>query len=407
MRSSDVRQGTPPVDTSTTGRHIPALDGVRGIAISFVLADHLLWSNPNIGSNRLTHILFSLHSCGWLGVDLFFVLSGFLITGILCDSLHDEHFFRNFYSRRALRIFPLYYSFFAVAVAISCAQGHHWGWGLVRYLTYTESLTPLHFPFLTDAFWVGIYSFWTLAIEEQFYLVWPLLIYLLRSRRRIAIVAAILALCSIAARIAVRHSSIYLLNPYTVYSWTPVRLDGLLSGALLAVLLRSRLRDTVFRSWRTVLTLGLLTFAVVDICYPGIPLFQHPGIPEWVPVLAEVTFGALVVGAVNSAGKVRRVLEVRGLRFFGRYSYGIYVYHMTLGSFFLMPIRVYVTRLTGSKGVGVLSGAAATLLVTVGVSWFSFRFLESPFLRLKGRYKHVHGETLREMASPVNELEPV
>lgn len=405
MLKLDDERGTRTADISTTGRHIPALDGVRGIAISLVLAEHLLWSNPNIGSDRFSHVIYSLHTCGWIGVDLFFVLSGFLITGILQDSLHDRHFLRNFYARRALRIFPLYYCFFFVTVGISCAQGHRWGWGLLRYLTYTETLTPLHFPFLTDSWWVGVYSFWSLAIEEQFYLFWPLLILLLRRRRSIAMAAVTLAVLSVATRVAVRHSSIFLHNQYAIYSWTPVRLDGLLSGSLLAILIRSRYRDTLFHYWRVVLSGGLLGFAITDICYPGLPLFDHPDIAVWVPVLADVTFGALIAGAVNSVGKLRRLLEFRGFRFFGRYSYGLYVYHMTLASFFTMPARIYVDRVTGSKGAGVIIGAMVTLLATVCVSWLSYRFMENPFLRLKDRYKHTSGKTLRDVVREGNEFE--
>src|ERR1700755_727763 len=95
-------------DESTTGKHIPALDGIRGLAILAVLYCHLFWSNPDPAGSVLVHFLARSREAGWIGVDLFFVLSGFLITGILYDTLSARHFFRNFYARRLLRIFPLY-----------------------------------------------------------------------------------------------------------------------------------------------------------------------------------------------------------------------------------------------------------------------------------------------------------
>ncbi|MGC2512156.1 MAG: acyltransferase, partial [Acidobacteriaceae bacterium] len=91
-------------------RHVPALDGVRGLAILLVLVSHLMLFNDRTGS-RVGDSLSALRGLGWVGVDLFFVLSGFLITGILFDTLHDPHYFRSFYMRRFLRIFPLYYGF--------------------------------------------------------------------------------------------------------------------------------------------------------------------------------------------------------------------------------------------------------------------------------------------------------
>ena len=104
-------------------RHVPALDGVRGLAILLVLVSHLMLFNNRTGS-RFGDSLSALRGLGWVGVDLFFVLSGFLITGILFDTLHDPHYFRSFYMRRFLRIFPLYYGFLFFLLVLG-----HWGRG--------------------------------------------------------------------------------------------------------------------------------------------------------------------------------------------------------------------------------------------------------------------------------------
>ena len=103
--------------------HIPALDGVRGVAVLLVLAYHLLWANSHT-ANRVAFWLLKFREAGWIGVDLFFVLSGFLITGILYDTLNDTHFFRNFYLRRVLRIFPLYYGVLLLVLLVVLPHTH-------------------------------------------------------------------------------------------------------------------------------------------------------------------------------------------------------------------------------------------------------------------------------------------
>jgi peptidoglycan/LPS O-acetylase OafA/YrhL len=115
------------VDAANPGgfHHIPALDGIRGLAILFVLADHLLSSNPYT-SSAVFNFLSAIRESLWIGVNLFFTLSGFLITGILWDTLHKPNFFRNFYARRALRIFPLYYGFLLTLLALTHVLHFEW-----------------------------------------------------------------------------------------------------------------------------------------------------------------------------------------------------------------------------------------------------------------------------------------
>ena len=162
-------------------KHFPELDGLRGIAILLVLATHYQMAIPahTAAERALKNIL----AHGWAGVDLFFVLSGFLITGILYDSKGQSNYFRNFYGRRTLRIFPLYYGFLAVVLIglIATATARHWNPSLPQFRNLW-SLQP----------WLWTYTFniacalghgsahlgqlWSLSVEEQFYLVWPLVI---------------------------------------------------------------------------------------------------------------------------------------------------------------------------------------------------------------------------------------
>ncbi len=237
--------GTP--DESTTGRHIPALDGVRGIAILMVLLGHLFVRNPNPQVSWPLRFAALLFSSGWVGVDLFFVLSGFLITGILYDTQRSAHFFRNFYARRILRIFPLYYAVILGLMAVSLLLGYRWFVpGTLLYLTYLHTLW-INGVGYTTAPWVNINHLWSLAIEEQFYSVWPLLVFLLGRKRRIAMAALVGVLLSVSLRCWVYRSGLIGAHPYATYSWTPSRMDGLLLGAVLAMLVRSEWRGAVLR----------------------------------------------------------------------------------------------------------------------------------------------------------------
>src|SRR5215470_6104122 len=217
------------------GGHLPGLDGVRGLAILLVLAVHFVGNaTPVTWGERLA---VKLGNYGVLGVDLFFVLSGFLITGLLLDSKGDPHYFRNFYARRTLRIFPLYYFVLAllfivipaavtIPPALEEARRHQaWLW------TYTTN-----FFIAAKASWALSYvsHFWSLAIEEHFYLLWPLVVFSFRrqtlERICIAVIVAALAL-----RIGLLLGGV---SELSVSVLTPCRIDTLCVGALLAAVAR-------------------------------------------------------------------------------------------------------------------------------------------------------------------------
>lgn len=373
-------------DVSTTGRHIPALDGLRGLAILLVLMCHLLWSNPDAQGNLLVRALAHIHTEGWVGVSLFFVLSGFLITGILYDTLADRAFFRNFYARRMLRIFPLYYGFLLLLFMITRFTHNHWYIGLAEILTYTQNLHLVFAPF-TDTWWINLNHFWTLAIEEQFYLVWPLLVYLLRTRRRIVVAAAVGMVLSLLIRLAWVLFSNLDAHPYVLVSWTPSQLDGLLFGAVIAMAIRSRWRTRALRAAPAMLCAGALPMLAIWVKDGQLQMLEHPFAEVIEPLLLALTFGGLLLWSLRS-GTVQRVFAHPALRFFGRYSYGLYVYHYTLAGLFLGPMRTALLARGMSKMIGVLVPGATVFVVSIGVAWLSFRYFEEPFLRLKDRFTH-------------------
>src|SRR5713226_2623392 len=210
---------------------VAELDGIRGIAILLVLASH--FGVPACPPG----ILWDTLGFGWVGVDLFFVLSGFLITGILLDSKGRTDYFQRFYLRRVFRILPIYYAFVILFFHIVPLIAHVTG----RLATFEYGRG--------DEAWYWIYLFnwrdtvlqnthlrhlWSLAIEEQFYIVWPLVVYLVPTRA-LKYVCVALAVLSPALRIAAAHEGIV---KYFLYRTTPFRLEGLALGALLALAAR-------------------------------------------------------------------------------------------------------------------------------------------------------------------------
>ncbi len=220
------------------GAHLPALDGVRGLAILLVLLFHFVAQTTV--TNRFEAAVNGVLSYGLLGVDLFFVLSGFLITGILYDTRDDPAYFRSFYMRRVLRIFPLYYGVLAVVffviplvpvlrgseiAGLRDRQAWAWLYGVNVYLAIQGAWD---LSYLTH--------FWSLAVEEHFYFVWPLVVWMLASKPRILMKTALaVTAVSFTARVAASLSGV---NPVATTVLTPFQLDALCLGGFFAVYLR-------------------------------------------------------------------------------------------------------------------------------------------------------------------------
>ena len=217
--------GTSGPNEALQARQIPALDGLRGIAIAAVMVFHFTLYGPysNALMRGLPAIGPALHlaMAGWGGVDLFFVLSGYLITAILLRTKAAPGYFRRFYARRVLRIFPLYYLFLAVGIALSSrlppawsAEGS-WQLWLWTYLTNFK---------IGSAGWSSVprayEHFWSLAVEEQFYLLWPLLVFKLDERRlaRLLTFAPLRWMGRVSYGLYVLHTPVLV----TLFAWRPL-----------------------------------------------------------------------------------------------------------------------------------------------------------------------------------------
>jgi peptidoglycan/LPS O-acetylase OafA/YrhL len=359
----------------------PALDGLRGLAILLVMLSHLL-GGRSMGGIVARTMLLACHE-GWLGVDLFFVLSGFLITSGLLATRHRDTYWRDFYAKRVLRIFPLYYGVLLVVFGVlrfvpACAEGvrqlapqQAWLW------TYTQNFGIVRGHFF-NAPGVFLEHFWSLSIEEQFYVVWPLVV--LWGGARLSTVCACIVALSPVARLAAASLGA---STQPIYFSTPFRLDGLAVGALLACL-RPHFRTLRPYAWIVVAcTFGAISSLVGH--YGG--LRQTPYELAFSLSLASAMFGAMLVLALTSS-IVSGVFSLRPLRVLGTYSYGLYVF----GGMLQPHLEVWLSTARIQERVHSPIIAAAVhfvghVSVALAVAMVSYHFYESRFLRLKNRYE--------------------
>jgi peptidoglycan/LPS O-acetylase OafA/YrhL len=377
----------PPDDARIAGalrRNMPSLDGLRGLAIGGVLASHFLapWPTATPGDRAFI----ALVGLGWSGVDLFFVLSGFLITGILVDTLGAANWWGSFLARRTLRIFPLYYLALAIFWWAGPAVGlidpwtlRRWGWWYWSYLGNWAFAAEQTIPSLTH--------FWSLAVEEQFYLLWPAVVWLARGRWLAWVAAGLFAAGPLLRLVIVEASGWPVGSAFRV---TPGRIDQLALGALLAVLFRSAAgRAWLWRWWRPVALAGALAFLALGLPLGPFDMHRAP-LEIWAHTLLGLAYGGLLCGAVageGTGGGLQRLLGVAPLQVLGRYSYGLYVVHYFVQEAGLPLLRRWpagAEALT-TRG-GVLAWAALATAASLGMAWLSWHLFEKRFLALKSRF---------------------
>lgn len=372
--------------SADTGGHVKALDGVRALAILLVLGVHAagpLFGQATRGNQAVTFAL----NFGWIGVDVFFVLSGMLITGILLDTKGAQGYYASFYARRALRIFPIYYAaLFVLLVAAPVVAGwvrHHapefparQGW-LWTYTTNVSMAVDNSWDVLPRPTW----PFWSLAVEEQFYMVWPFVVARL-SRPALARTAAAMVVVALVLRTGLAALGGH---PLTIYASTLTRMDALALGALVAIAAREPGGLARFRPY-VAPVLAACAAAFAALCVVGNSgAWSAPPIATVGHTLLALGGAAFLVGVLTAAPRsfARRALETRPARHIGARSYGFYVWHMAvvlfaarIGSDWLAPVVPWY----------VLRGLIMVLLcvaVTLAVAELGWVLIEAPFLRLK------------------------
>jgi peptidoglycan/LPS O-acetylase OafA/YrhL len=377
--------------------HIPALDGIRGLAILLVLFDHLFWANSKTG-NRLFDTISALRASSYIGVQLFFALSGFLITGILLNTLHIRHFFKTFYARRTLRIFPLYYGFLFLLFALTRPLGFHWNGWQYFFVTYTANLA-LTYSHPRDFGLFNINHFWSLQVEEQFYLVWPLIVYKVRNLQSLIRLCLITCGVVLLIRVGFVLALPYTHDPYRAYSPTFCCMDNLLFGCCLAALLRTNLRERVLALAPRVALVCTVIMVAMGLRPTGLD-FHNSTI---IPTLGFSTFGiaatALIAMALKRNSRTQNLFTNSGLRFFGKYSYGLYVYHYSMSGFLTPPLRTWLDGHLHSKTVAVIVGAIVVGVASTFLAMLSYHLYEVHFLKLKKYFSYNQGGKLQNTST--------
>ncbi len=359
---------------SARGERFPALDGFRGMAVLLVMFTHFVESGRVLDSqNPWHHLLLS----GFVGVDMFFVLSGFLITGILLDApKHGSRFFKTFYARRALRIFPLYYGILVVAFVFFRREGGDSPWWFLLFASNIGE--AMHGQWMRPTDTVVLSHFWSLAIEEQFYLIWPLLVYLLSVRRLVWACLALLVAAPVSASVFSLND-----NPLGHYLFTLNRFNTLAMGALLAVAFRHG------ESWKHCLGIARIALMILGpLMFVGL-MFPGPGIGALPWLSAPYVWGALLVVAMHPGGWFNRVFIAGWLILLGRISFGLYVYHSFFGNIARGHLYQGLLPLAGGDRTLALWWyvpiAYALSIAIALVSWHAF---EKPILSLNRRFRY-------------------
>jgi peptidoglycan/LPS O-acetylase OafA/YrhL len=357
---------------------MPELDALRGVAVLLVLLFHGLTypfgDASRTGTTGAAHLLMRLSTIGWVGVPLFFVLSGFLITGILVDEKRSPRYFRDFYVRRALRILP---AFVAVLVALKLLGIASWPFFLLSagFLSnFASALAiPMAYPVL-----------WSLAVEEHFYLAWPALVRFTSTRGTVLVAVAIVAVEPVLRATAFHVGWGEYLGLHTWYS-----LDGLAMGSLLAV----AVRHAWFTRQRLVrLALGgvgaVLLVSLVMVPFGLAARVTLVGAALQPSVMSVGFLLVLLAALLVGTGPRRALVDVPLLSFFGNISYGLYLVHqlVMLG---LNRLAFGVAGWTESDYQGhierILLRFVALLVVSTLVAWLSRWTYEQRFLAMKSR----------------------
>lgn len=371
--------------------HIPGFDGLRGLAILAVIWHNSVGTDHWHPTSLIGRLLDVSANMGWLGVQLFFVLSGFLITGILLDEKHLTHPFRNFYVRRSLRIFPLYYATLALLLLIFPALGLTSGTifsDTSHQIWYWLYLANWTIPVISGP---GMLShFWSLSVEEQFYLFWPLAVILL-NRRALLGLCAVLIVSAIVMRWSLLQYGIEFAR-WRAYEFTFARWDALAIGAVLAIGLRDVYWFAVVRKiWLPVL--GLLTLYMVMVVAIT---HGYAAVPEedWLVVnqtVAAVLFATIIFLVVTASAETRvwwlAIIKSYPLRIVGKYSYAMYIFHypvvMWISHELEKSLQMSQQPFNIVHAIGQASAVTILVLLMAIISWY---VLERPCLRMKKHF---------------------
>ncbi len=366
---------------------IPELDGLRGIAIALVVYLHFVQEDLNPQVNLAARVMHVAGRLTWSGVDLFFVLSGFLIGGILLDSHRASNYFRVFYTRRFFRIVPLYAAVLLAFLFLSrFVHGSSYAWLFAGAMPWYSYCT------FTQNFWMavrgsmspgGLGVTWSLAVEEQFYLTLPFLIRMLSKSKIVHFILAALLLIPMFRvflfyRLAHGSTADYVLMP--------CRADALLLGVLAAILLRDAKwkakiggSDTFFYWVLAILLGGIVVLSRISSDPDGI-LLASIGY-TW---LALFYTGVLLYAVTRPTCWLSKGLRNSGLRWLGMVAYCVYLIHIPVREMFL---RLFWPDNRSIPLTSLLLIAAFSFAITLVIARISWKLFEKPLIAVGHRYR--------------------
>lgn len=361
---------------------LPELDGVRGLAILSVLIWHYLMRTIHVGLGTWKAHLLAPFRITWSGVDLFFVLSGFLIGGILYDAKDSDSYFKTFYLRRIHRIFPIYFIWIALFILGLYVVGPNSLISPLRVL-FNRDIPTWSYPlFLQNFFmsahagfgaqWMGIT--WSLSVEEQFYLLLPLLMRQFSYRG-----IAKLALAAIVAAPLVRLILLWSGNSFGPYTLLPCRTDALGFGVLVAIACRNKSAWTWLESHRAHLYWAFLVLGC------GVAVQLHWQRYIWGIGLTWIAafYTSLLLLTIVNPGRIETLIfGSQLLRKLGTVAYAVYVFHQGINALFHLAVFGERPTITGWSSLGVTLLSLLTVLLLSAISW---QMLEKPLVRYAHR----------------------
>jgi len=360
--------------TDVTKRHIPQLDGIRGLAIILVISFHY-WGNIPI------------FSFGWCGVDLFFVLSGYLITSRLIALQQQKNSLQKFYINRALRILPLYYLvliIFYIGFSLLVKKQNFY---LFNFYNHSWLSFVLFFQNWSLIFYNGVKEnfldhFWSLAVEEQFYLAWPFFLYLFWQKKYFfkLIFTIVISIIIVRTALYINHPGILDYKYYFYNSFC--RMDGFLIGGCLYIFQKHRNNKLPSFYYLTAFVI-----IIAGIFLTGNANGNNPFLSTIGYSLIAVTFAGLIEYATNSSNKLlSTIFNYPWIKFTGKISYGLYIFHLIVLRSLQLRIENWFLK-SGNFNEEAANGISlfVCLIISYAVSVLSYFYFESYFLKRKLR----------------------
>jgi len=395
--------------TQITGTHLAHLDGLRGLAILLVMVYHFCLPHAKF-LGRDPGPLLQILQVGWMGVDLFFVLSGFLISSILIETREQPHYFRNFLARRFLRIWPLYYvSLVVLLILLPMAmpevppqvqsmrdkQAWFWLYAANWLFAYEGGFTQTSGGF-----------FWSLAVEEQFYLLWPVVVYLASERNLLRISLALLASSLVLRIVLVAFGGVGVGSLYTI---TFTHLDGLAVGSCVSVCMRSsRLSERLLRAAPLVALCSVAALVATRIS-DGDLFFWSRAMAVYGYTPIALMFGALLVLVLGGRGPLKTdwLLRTAFMRLCGKYSYALYMVHVPIAGLVFPLVTRSLKPLEPLIGYDlvILLGAVVAFAVSWMAALASWHLFEKHILALKRHFTYSQTKTMRPVPAIAGSIE--